>query len=188
MVQLFLWTAALFAMACMPAVLSLNFLSGLRPTSIPTLKKQILDLSRSVDRGLTETPADREKMADLFQQLERLSSRNATLKVDALSAVWSLEYTTSDSILGRGGVPKVGPILQTIDARRLKAENAEVRQYFGLFKLPVKVTADLTPWTPSKVCVCVYIYVCVCVCVYICVREGTVLFASSHTPFSFLPI
>jgi hypothetical protein len=149
--KLSLCIVVLFAMARMPAVLSLNFLSNLRPTSIPKLKTQILELSRSVNRGLTETPADREKMADLFQQLERLNSREGTLKVDALSAVWSLEYTTSDSILGRGGVPKVGPILQTIDARRLTAENAEVRQYFGLFPLPVKVTAELTPWTPSKV-------------------------------------
>lgn len=53
--------------------------------------------------------------------------------------------------MGRGGFPRIGPILQKIDAKNLKAENSEIVRYFGLFDVPRKVTAELIPVSPSKV-------------------------------------
>merc|ERR1712024_352134 len=54
------------------------------------------------------------------------------------------EYTTSESILGKGGFPRVGPIVQMIDTTSLTAENSEVVSYFGV-KLPRKIEAELNP-------------------------------------------
>jgi hypothetical protein len=71
----------------------------------------------------------------MFESLEKLNNSKKTLSNPSLNAVWNLEYTTSDSILGRGGSERIGPILQTINARDLKAENSEVVNYFGLFKI-----------------------------------------------------
>lgn len=123
-----------------------------RSRSVQFLKDDILSLARKVDRGLTESAEDRKQMMDLFCALEECNKRNNTLSSPDLSAVWSLEYTTSDSILGRKSpFPKVGPILQTIDARNLKAKNEEVTRYFGFLDVPAQVTADLEPVSPSEV-------------------------------------
>lgn len=132
-------------------IIATNSLRLFSTKSNVAAKKELLQLSRKVQRGLTETPEERKKILNLFEQLERSNSKNATLSDPNLSAVWELEYTTSDSILGRGKAPKVGPILQTIDAKNLKARNAEVTKYFGFLEVPAKVTADLEPMTPSKV-------------------------------------
>jgi hypothetical protein len=61
-----------------------------------------------------------------------------------VNGVWSLDYTTSALILGKGGFKRVGPILQKIDTKSLYAENTEVVDYFGI-KVPRKITADLDP-------------------------------------------
>ena len=63
------------------------------------------------------------------------------------------KYTTSDNILGRGKAGKKLNIFQTIDAKKLKAINSEVNQYFGCINFSTAVTADLSPMTPSKVAV-----------------------------------
>jgi len=122
-------------------------------SNLKTLKNELLTLSKKVNKGLTETAEDRTTIAELFNKIESFNTQNATLTNKNLNAVWSLEYTTSDSILDRGGAPKVGPILQTIDASNLKAENKEVRKYF-VFNVPFKVTAELTPSSPSRVWSC----------------------------------
>lgn len=119
--------------------------------NVAKLKTQIVDLSRSVNRGLTETVEEREQIEKLFKLLEAKSPTSSPLtQPSKADGIWSLEYTTSDSILGRGGYERIGPILQMIDTKNLKAENSETIGFFGL-KIPRKVTAELTPMTKSKV-------------------------------------
>lgn len=109
------------------------------------LKKEIVDLSRSVDRGLTSTPEQDAEILSLFKKLEKMNPTRKTLKSDLVNGVWSLEYTTSALILGKGGLGRrVGPVLQTIDTKLLRAENSEVVDYFGI-RVPSKVTAALSP-------------------------------------------
>jgi hypothetical protein len=110
-----------------------------------------LNISNSVNRGLDETPEERAEIKQLFEKLEKKNQLKSTLASPLLNAVWQLEYTTSDSILGRNGAKKIGPIFQTIDAVNLTAENREVVNYFGFLKIPRKVTAKLSPLSPSKV-------------------------------------
>jgi hypothetical protein len=120
---------------------------------VKSLKVELLDLSRSVARGLKETPEDRTKILNLFEKIEKLNKSKSPLKQPSLAdGIWKLEYTTSDSILGRKSFKKEGDIKQIIDTKRLYAENQEVVSYFG-FKVPRKVTAELTPMTASKVAV-----------------------------------
>ena len=121
--------------------------------SVSTLKAEILNLAKAVNRGLTETPQQREEMLGLFEQLEKKNKYKESLKSPLINAVWNLQYTTSDSILGRNGSPKVGNILQIIDGPNLYAKNSETVNYFGLFKVPRTVTAALTPISGSKVAV-----------------------------------
>ena len=101
--------------------------------------------------GLTETADERKEIEKLFKQLEAKNPTKSPLtQPSKADGIWNLEYTTSDSILGRGSYERVGPILQMIDTKNLKAENSETIGFFGL-KIPRKVTADLTPMTKSKV-------------------------------------
>lgn len=127
--------------------LNLNAFSAKSTTAI---KKELLELSNKVQRGLIETEQERAKILQLFEQLEKKNPTKEPLKSPKINAIWSLDYTTSDSILGRGGAKRVGKILQKIDAVNLKGENSEVRNYFGL-NVPVSVTADFSPMSKSKV-------------------------------------
>lgn len=108
------------------------------------LKAEILNLSDQTERGLKATPEQARQIQALFEKLERLNPTSKPLKSPLINADWSLEYTTSDSILGKGDFPRVGPIVQKIDTSALKAENPETVNYFGL-KVPRKVTAELSP-------------------------------------------
>lgn len=126
---------------------------GKGSASVINLKSDILNLARKVERGFTETPAEKESMLSLFEQLEKKNKYKDSLKSSLINAVWNLEYTTSDSILGRGGSKRVGPILQTIDGTNLSAKNTETVNYFGVLKVPRSVTATLVPLTGSKVAV-----------------------------------
>jgi hypothetical protein len=113
------------------------------------LQKKILDLSDSVNRGLSETPADREQVQKWFYELAKLDpTKGKALSDKDLSGTWLLRYTTSDSILGRGKSPRVGPIRQMLDTTGLRAANSEIVDY-KLFKLPRKVVAELDPQGPS---------------------------------------
>eukprot|EP00339_Tiarina_fusa_P019997 CAMPEP_0116999642 /NCGR_PEP_ID=MMETSP0472-20121206/2280_1 /TAXON_ID=693140 ORGANISM="Tiarina fusus, Strain LIS" /NCGR_SAMPLE_ID=MMETSP0472 /ASSEMBLY_ACC=CAM_ASM_000603 /LENGTH=180 /DNA_ID=CAMNT_0004699131 /DNA_START=193 /DNA_END=731 /DNA_ORIENTATION=- len=110
------------------------------------LKSELLDLATETKRGLEASAEQQDKILELFEQLEKLNPTKKTLKSDLVNGVWDLQYTTSESILGKGGFPRVGPILQTINTRELAAENYEVVNYFGV-KVPRRVTAALTPKT-----------------------------------------
>eukprot|EP01038_Epipyxis_sp_PR26KG_P004806 gene4806-6734_t len=139
------------------ALNQLNFFTSLLPgvgRSSSIIKNELLTLCRKVNRGLSETAEDKSKLFRLFEELEKISDKN-TLKNKYLSAVWELEYTTSDSILGRGKKTseKVGKILQEIDVKNLRAKNSENVKYFGLLTLPGSVTAELAPVSGSKVSV-----------------------------------
>ena len=121
---------------------SFNFIS--QPQRIK-LKNEILDLANETKRGLTESTEQKEKMRELFEKLEKLNPTSNPLKTDLVNGDWSLEYTTSDSILGKGGFPRVGPIVQMIDTTTLSAMNSETVKYFGILPVPRKVTAELRP-------------------------------------------
>ena len=129
----------------------MQLFSGLgSPSSRVQLKTQIVSLARETERGLSETPDQRQKMLVLFEKLEKLNPAPKSLASPNTSGRWSLEYTTSDSILGRGGFKRLGPIYQSIDVQKLTAENSEVVDY-KLFRLSRSVRAELAPVSPSKV-------------------------------------
>jgi hypothetical protein len=122
-------------------------------SKVKTVKNDILALSKRVSRGLTESPEEQVLMRNLFEKLEKSNKIKSPLKLPSLAeGTWSLEYTTSDSILGRNSYKRVGPIIQKIDVKNLKAENSETIDFFGL-KINRKVSADLSPLTSSKVAV-----------------------------------
>ena len=108
------------------------------------LKADLLQLSKETKRGIEATPAQKEQILDLFQKLERLNPTRKPLQSPLINADWSLEYSTSDSIIGKGDFPRIGPIVQTIDTTSLRAENSEVVSYYGI-PVPRKVTAELAP-------------------------------------------
>jgi hypothetical protein len=113
------------------------------------LKSKILSLASETQRGLTATESQKEEMEQLFVQLEKLNPTpnplvNAKNK-PSVDGDWDLRYTTSDSILGKGGFPRVGPIVQNIDTTTLSAKNSEVVKYGYLFDVPRSVTAELSP-------------------------------------------
>mmetsp|Transcript_20824 Transcript_20824/g.29394 ORF Transcript_20824/g.29394 Transcript_20824/m.29394 type:complete len:197 (+) Transcript_20824:71-661(+) len=108
------------------------------------LKIDLLKLSSDTQRGLTASPEQQAQIESLFEKLEKVNPTRKPLKTTKVNGDWSLEYTTSDSILGKGGFPRVGKIVQKIDTTTLSAENSEVVSYFGV-KVPRKVTAELDP-------------------------------------------
>ncbi|KAL9179460.1 hypothetical protein ACHAXT_008750 [Thalassiosira profunda] len=108
------------------------------------LKRGILELAAETKRGLTATEEQQQEMEQLFQQLEKLNPTPNPLKREEVNGDWSLEYTTSDSILGKGGFPRVGPIIQNIDTTTLSAKNSETVRYLVL-DVPRSVTAELSP-------------------------------------------
>ena len=153
--KLALFVALIFQVMAVNGNFLKTMFSGAKGSSMKSaaLKTQILTLARQTDRGYSETSADAETMMNLFQQLEKENKFKDSLSSPLVNAVWNLEYTTSDSILGRGGSKRVGPILQTIDAPNLYAKNTETLDFFGIFKVPRSVTAALTPMNGSKVAV-----------------------------------
>ncbi|KAL7540193.1 hypothetical protein ACHAXR_012317 [Thalassiosira sp. AJA248-18] len=112
------------------------------------LKKEILDLASATKRGLTATDEQKQEMESLFEKLETLNPTSNPLIVNAkkpsVNGDWSLDYTTSDSILGKGGFPRVGPIIQNIDTTTLSAKNSEVVKY-AVVNVPRSITAELSP-------------------------------------------
>lgn len=114
------------------------------------LKGRILDLASATERGLIATDEERLEMEGLFARLEALNPTRDPLvgggrnKKPSVDGDWSLDYTTSDSILGKGGFPRIGPIVQNIDTTTLSAKNSEVVRY-GFIDVPRSVTAELSP-------------------------------------------
>ena len=111
------------------------------------LKEQILSLAAETKRGLTATDEQKEQMQTLFAELETLNPTPNPLIVNdkkaSVNGDWSLDYTTSDSILGKGGFPRIGPIIQYIDTTTLTAKNSETVLYG--FPVPRSVSAELSP-------------------------------------------
>mmetsp|Transcript_34438 Transcript_34438/g.83031 ORF Transcript_34438/g.83031 Transcript_34438/m.83031 type:complete len:233 (+) Transcript_34438:110-808(+) len=123
-----------------------NFLTPLQQPQREQLKSDILELATEVDRGLTATESQQEQMKSLFEKLEKLNPTSSPLKSSKLiDGSWDLQYTTSDSILGKGGFPRIGPIEQFLDTSNLQAYNSEVVNYFGFLPIQRKVTASLQP-------------------------------------------
>eukprot|EP01083_Nonionella_stella_P093236 261189_1 len=150
-------TSARFASAFafqFPA-LDLNFKS--KEAKRSELKKEILTLASDTNRGLTATQEEKREMEDLFEQLEALNpTSNPLITIDedknknntpSVNGDWSLDYTTSDSILGKGGSPRIGPIVQAIDTTTIppSAKNSEVVRYFGFLDVPRAIEAELSP-------------------------------------------
>jgi hypothetical protein len=110
------------------------------------LKSQILTLASQTSKGLIATPSQQEEMERLFIQLEQLNPTSNPLKSKnpSVNGDWELKYTTSDSILGKGDFPRIGPIVQSINTDNLSAKNSEVVRYF-IIDLPRSVTAELSP-------------------------------------------
>lgn len=113
-----------------------------------SLKQEILNLSRRLERGVIETPEEADEMLSLFSALEKMNPTKNSLNSPLLNDEWILEYTTSESIRGSKDFPRVGPILQLLDNKELKARNSETVSYFGL-KVNRAVTAELTPVSKS---------------------------------------
>lgn len=91
-------------------------------------------------------------MLDMFERLEKLNPTKKVLADPKTSGRWLLRYTTSDSILGRGGSPRIGEIVQVLDTKGLKASNSETVKY-GPFSVARKVKAELNPISSSEVAV-----------------------------------
>ena len=109
------------------------------------LKEDILSLASQTKRGLTATPAEQEEMYDLFTQLEALNPTSNPLTKNSINGDWELQYTTSESILGKGGFPRIGPIVQSINTDTLSAKNSEVVRYFFVVNVNRSVSAELSP-------------------------------------------
>ena len=136
----FLLLSALLLSTC-----SAFFLGAADQSRRPKLKKELLDLAVQTKRGLVATPQQTKRIQELFVALEKLNPTRQPLKSPLINADWSLEYTTSDSIVGKGDLfPKIGPIVQTIDTTSLSARNSEVVSYFGI-PVPRQITAELIP-------------------------------------------
>lgn len=110
------------------------------------LKEQILSLASDTKRGLTKSDEQAEEMQGLFEQLEKLNPtvNPLTNKFSKVNGDWSLDYTTSDSVLGKGGFPRIGPIVQNIDTTTLSAKNSEIVRY-GIFDVPRSISVELSP-------------------------------------------
>lgn len=118
-------------------------------TKRTALKDELLKISSETKRGLVATPEQKAQAQELFEKLENLNPTNKPIKSPKLNGVWSLEYTTSGSILGKNSpFPRVGPILQTLDTETLSAENSETVSYFGI-NVQRKVSARLDPQSDS---------------------------------------
>jgi len=128
----------------LPTLTSAFFAAPVSAGTRNELKTKILDLAKETNRGLTATPDQKQEMLELFEKLEKLNPTKGPLASPKVNGDWSLDYSTSDSIIGKGGFPRVGPIVQKIDTNNLAAENSEVVSYFGV-KVPRKITAELTP-------------------------------------------
>jgi hypothetical protein len=109
------------------------------------LKGEILQLAKETKKGLDATPEQQRRMLTMFETLEKFNPTWKPLLSNKINGVWDLQYTASESILGKGGYPRIGPIQQMIDATTRTAYNAEVVNYFGVVPVPRKVEAELTP-------------------------------------------
>ena len=111
-------------------------------------KEEVLAAIEGLERGLSASPEDQERVDAAARSLEALNPNPKSLSAKAINGKWELIYTTSDSILGKSKPAPFrpqGPIYQTIDAVRLRAKNQEGTPFFN------SVAAELTPTSASAV-------------------------------------
>uniref|UniRef100_A0A7S3K0C3 Plastid lipid-associated protein/fibrillin conserved domain-containing protein n=1 Tax=Aureoumbra lagunensis TaxID=44058 RepID=A0A7S3K0C3_9STRA len=113
-------------------------------TNVDEMKTQLLEQCEACDMGrkVELRPLVEEKL----EALEALNPTPRPLEApDLLTACWVLKYTTADSILGTSRLRPFRPrprILQSIDAKNLRAKNEE---WLLLGALRNSVVADLEP-------------------------------------------
>ena len=109
-------------------------------------KAELLAAIEGCERGVRATDDEKDEVDALASALEKLNPNARALRCDLINGEWELLYTTSASILGANRpwpFRPIGPIYQTIDARRARARNRETFPFFNA------VDADLTPKSPS---------------------------------------
>jgi hypothetical protein len=109
-------------------------------------KAELLAAIEGCERGVRATDDRKRDIDALASALEKLNPNKRALRCDLINGEWELLYTTSASILGANRpwpFRPIGPIYQTIDARRARARNRETFPFFNA------VDADLTPKSPS---------------------------------------
>jgi hypothetical protein len=119
------------------------------------LKSQLRSTIATLDRGLSTTAAEVERVENLVAQLEANSPypRPLTNAGDLLAGNWRLLYTSSTSLLGIDRLPLLGlgEIYQYIDLAAGRIYNvAEVRGAFGLNSV-VTVCARISPTSDRRV-------------------------------------
>lgn len=123
---------------------------GNKGVNIMDSKQSLLEAIEPLQRGLTATPSDVERIEGLVVELEGRNPTAAPVTSPLLNGQWELLYTTSDSILGRSRPsflrPK-GPIYQTLDNESLRGKNRETTPLFNA------VEAELEPISDSEVAV-----------------------------------
>jgi hypothetical protein len=67
----------------------------LQQKPLKSLKAEILALSKSVNRGLTESPEERKRILEIFEEMEKMNPTRSPLVNPNVNAIWNLEYTTS---------------------------------------------------------------------------------------------
>ena len=78
---------------------------------------QLLEEIEPLQRGLTATQDQQDKVERLAKQLEKVNPNSKSLSSPLINGKWKLRYTTSGSILGRSRPALArpnGPIFQFI--------------------------------------------------------------------------
>ena len=119
-----------------------------KPEEVAAAKAELLAAVDGLQRGVTASAADKQRVEEAARALEALNADAATLRSPLINGKWELLYTTSASILGTSRPAPFrpsGPIFQTIDVAALRAKNQEGAPFYN------SVTAELTPTSASAV-------------------------------------
>ncbi|PON60035.1 Plastid lipid-associated protein/fibrillin conserved domain containing protein [Parasponia andersonii] len=129
-----------------------SFISGFftKEKDIQTLKEDLYDTIKPLDRGAQATPEDQDRVEQIARKFEALNKIKDPLKSNLLNGKWELMYTTSQSLL-QTQRPKFlrpnGKIYQGINVDTLRAQNLETWPFFN------QATANLVPLNSRKVAV-----------------------------------
>lgn len=101
-------------------------------------KQQLLTEISRLNRGVSASIEDRNRVDTLCQALEELNPIPAPLEHSSINGKWELLYTTSDSLLAinRPSILRPnGAIFQTLDVKNLRARNQETWPFFSEVKV-----------------------------------------------------